>query len=252
MDFCDFRFFGSFGGVSEGKFKSLNCDVHSGDDLNYVMLNRRIVCNSFEGDNKLFMVNQSHTDEVFVLENYDDLDKCDEIECDAIITRLPSILLGISTADCAPIVFFDEKASVICCCHAGWRGAYSDLFKNILFIFENRFGSKVENINVVIGPMIQQDSYQVQQDFYDKWIEQDKVFDDFFEKREGGYYFDLSNAIVYKLMNLGIPQRNIDNTEIDTLSNNDYFSYRRGTLSGEIEKGSEVFGRNISVVKINK
>ena len=252
MNFCDFRFFNHFGGVSDGIFKSLNCDLHSGDDLKNILLNRKIVCNSFDGENKLFMMNQVHSDRVFILENYNDLNKCDEVECDAVITRLPNVLLGISTADCAPIIFFDEKAGVICACHAGWRGAFSELFKNILSIFKDKFNSNFSDINVFIGPMIQKKSYQVQKDFYDKWIEQDGSFDDFFDKQENGYYFDLENAIVYKLAKLGIQQINIDNMGIDTFSNNDYFSYRRGVLSGEISNGSRSFGRNISVVKINK
>jgi hypothetical protein len=252
MNFCDFKFFNHSGGVSDGVFKSLNCDLNSGDDLNNILLNRKIVCNSFDGENKLFMMNQTHSDKVFILNHYDELDKSDIVECDAVITKLPDVLLGISTADCAPIIFFDEKAGVVCACHAGWKGAFSELFQNILFILKNKFNSDFKNINVLIGPMIQQKSYQVQQDFYDQWVKQNVKFNDCFQKQEGKYYFNLRNAIIYKLMMLGIKKINIQNTEIDTYSNSNYSSYRRFVLAGEIPCGSRCFGRNISVVKINQ
>jgi YfiH family protein len=245
------NFFGSLGGVSEGIFKSLNCDRKSGDNENNIEINRKIVCNSFEGENRLFTVKQIHSDKIFILKTEEDLIKSDLVECDGIITNLPNVLLGISTADCAPILFHEPSSNTIAACHAGWRGASSDLLQNILQKMEEIYNCEVKNINIWLGPMIQQKNYQVQQDFFNKWVEKSSDFEQFFiSGNNNDYYFDLPGVIKYKMKNLGIIKNNIYDNEIDTFSNHEYFSYRRAIYNKEIYTGDTFFGRNISVIGI--
>lgn len=249
MPKCEMKFFNSLGGVSEGIFKSLNCDLNSGDDLNHIKINRKIVCNSFSGNNKIFTVKQFHSDKVYVLKDINDLTLENKIECDAIITNLIDVLIGITTADCCPILLHDEENGIVGACHAGWRGAISDIFINLLNSMKENFGSQVQKIKVFIGPTIHKKNYQIQRDFYDVWINKNKNFNQFFTKNSSGYHFDLPSLIIYKLENLGIVKNNIVNNEIDTFSNSEYFSYRREIMSGKIKSGNTTFGRNISVIK---
>lgn len=246
MNNFEFKFFSSSSGVSDGVFKSLNCHKDSGDSSVNIELNRKIVCNSFSEENQLFLGKQTHSDKIFNLTNEDDLKKSDLIECDGIVTNLNNVLVGVLTADCLPILLYDEKANVIATCHGGWRGVYSELFINLFDLLKNYYNSKIENIKIWIGPAIQQKSYILGKEFLEKWIEQSKEFERFFCKKDENYYFDLAGSAIFKMIKLGILKDNIHDSKIDTFSNLNYFSYRR-TFQSNKNCGNE-FGRNISVI----
>lgn len=239
MNNCEFKFFSSLGGISTGLYNSLNCGLNVGDNIENVTINKQIVCNSFSGQNKLFTIKQIHSDKVYVLQNESDLDI--EIEADCIITKLKNILIGVTTADCVPILFHDPIAEIVGVCHAGWKGAFSNLLYNMLNE-ANKLGCEVHNIKFWIGPSIQQKNYQVQKDFFDIWINQSSAFEQFFQiDSEKNYYCDLPGIVKFKLKQLEVSENNIFDQEIDTFSNIEYFSYRRA-------HGKQC-GRNISVIK---
>ena len=77
---------------------------------------------------------------------------------DAIITNQPNIALGILTADCAPILFYDPKINMIAAAHAGWRGAYKQITKKIIKFYIKK-GSNINNLQVSIGPCIARNNY---------------------------------------------------------------------------------------------
>ena len=248
-----FNFFGKNGGVSqEEKYKSLNCGPKSGDFKENIEKNREIVKKIFDNTNydklELFFANQTHSDKVFIVESKDDLSKFPE--ADGIVTNLKNIILAITTADCTPILFYDDANKVIACCHAGWKGAYSNLMKNLIDIMINQYSCDIRNIKIKIGPNIKQNSYQVQQDFYNQWIAQSKNFAQFFDHRDDGYYFDLTNSIIFKLLQIGVERKNIENYDIDTFINENYFSYRRMIKTELIKNGDKAFGVNTSAIAI--
>jgi YfiH family protein len=248
-----FNFFDKNGGVStKEKYKSLNCGPKSGDDEKNIIQNRDIVKKFFDNKNfdklKLFFSDQIHSDKIFAIESQDDLAKFPE--ADGIVTNLKNIILAITTADCTPILFYEERKNVIGLCHAGWRGAHSNLMQNLINIMIQKYSCDIKNIKIQIGPNIKQNSYQVQKDFYNKWIEESKDFDRFFDKKNDGYYFNLTGAIIYKLIKIRIHSENIYNLDIDTFSNENYFSYRRMIKNDLIQNGDKEFGVNTSAIVI--
>ena len=89
------------------------------------------------------------------------------------ITKKPKIILGILTADCAPVIIWDKKLKIISAIHAGWKGAYKGIIKNVVSHLY-KMGSKPENLIAVIGPCISQKNYEVKNDFRDKFIKKSK------------------------------------------------------------------------------
>jgi YfiH family protein len=248
-----YHFFNKNGGVSkEKKYQNLNCKPKSGDNLINIQKNQEIVKKFFDNSNyqqlNLFFTDQIHSDKIFIIESEKDLEK--HPKADGIVTNLKNIILGISTADCTPILFYDKKRKVIGACHAGWKGAYSDLIKNLIDIMINKYSCDTQNIKVSIGPNIKQSSYQVQKDFYKKWIKNSCDFDKFFNHKDNQYYFDLTGAAIHQLIKNNIQLNNIENINMDTFLNEDYFSYRRMIKENLIKSGDKEFGTNTSAIVI--
>jgi len=194
---------------------------------------------------KNLFVNQVHGAEVVVIDSEEKIHGDQGLpKADALVTNLPNILLGIITADCAPILFFDEEKNIIACAHAGWRGAKLGIVKATISAMKN-LGAK--NIKALIGPMIQQDSYQISQEFFDDFLSEDPTNQQFFINctNPGKYLFDLPSYIEKKLRNEGITE--IKNSRIDTYkSEEDFFSFRRAKQREEAD-----CGRNVSVIILN-
>ena len=167
----------------------------------------------FESVKTLF-VNQIHSDKVVVIDSPQKIYGEQNLpKADAIISNQTNINIAVITADCAPILLFDEKNKIIGAVHAGWKGAKLGIIKNAVFEMKN-LGAK--NIKAVIGPMIQQKSYEVSQDFYDDFLLENKENEQFFLKGkiDGKYLFNLNSYVENKLIEEGIEE--IQNQKIDT------------------------------------
>ena len=152
--------------------------------------------------------------------------------------------IGIVTADCAPIIFHDEESQIIGACHAGWRGAKLGVIQETVKKMQ-ALGAK--NISAIIGPMIQQYSYQVSIDFYNEFLLESKDNLRFFKETADPirWNFNLPNYVESKLSLSGV--NDIENLMIDTYTNiQKYYSYRRFCHNNAEEKG-----RNIAVVCLN-
>ena len=125
-------FFNREGGVSSGIYKSLNCGIGSYDKKINVIKNLKIVCKKIGcTQNKLLLLNQIHSSSFnFVDKNYKYNGK--RIKGDALITNTRKVAIGILTADCAPILFYDSKKKIIGAVHAGWKGAYKKIILKIV------------------------------------------------------------------------------------------------------------------------
>ena len=165
--------------------------------------------------------------------------------CDAIITDLKNVAIGVVTADCAPILLWDEKNNIIAAIHAGWRGALSKIIENTIMTMK-KIGA--ENIKAEIGPMIQQDSYEVSQDLLDKFCHDDSQNNKFFIKSKivDKFQFNLNGFIKNSLIESGL--NDIKNSKLDTFTEEEkYYSYRRYIKRNKLEE----YGRNISIICIN-
>ena len=158
------------------------------------------------------------------------------------MSKVKDVGIGILTADCASIFFYDPKNKIIGCSHAGWKGALNGIIKNTVKKF-NEFNSKNNDLIAVVGPCINKENYKIKTDFFKKFIDQDKKNEIFFEKISNeNYIFDLRGYINKEILNLNI--KNIENIEKDTFSEAEFFySYRRSCLNKETD-----YGRCISVI----
>ena len=219
-------FFGSAGGVSTGKYTSLNTNLSSLDSSDNLRRNFEIISGYFnKSPEDMFTLRQSISNIAVSAEN----PSWFKIAADGAVTTDKNILLGVKTADCAPVLLADYKNGVIGVAHAGWRGAYKGIIENVVKLMCNK-GAKVENIAACIGPCMQQDSFEVKSDMRQILLEIDENNVLYFKdgKDEEHFYFDLSGYAEAKLRKIGV--ENIDNSHIDTYPlQNGYFSYRRNT-----------------------
>jgi len=234
-------FFSRKNGVSQGIYESLNCGVGSKDNKDKVLKNLEIVSEKVGcKKNSLITLNQKHSNKVIYFETKTDVKN--KLLGDAIISKVKNIGIAILTADCAPILFYDPKKKIIACVHSGWKGALNGIIKNTIKKF-NELNSKSEDLIVVIGPCLKKKNYEVKIDFFKKFTMKDKKNDSFFEKiNSEKYNFDLRGFINKEVLDLNV--KNIENIEIDTFSNREFFySYRRSILNKEKD-----YGRCISVI----
>ena len=234
-------FFSRKNGVSKGYYKSLNCGLGSSDNKNNVIANLELVSKKISCKKKfLITLNQKHTNKVIHFKNEKSVKN--KLTGDAIVCEAKNIGIGILAADCAPILFYDHAKKIIGCAHAGWKGALSGVIKNTVKKF-NELNSKNEDLFAVVGPCINKENYEVEGDFFRKFILEDKNNEIFFKKIDSKkYLFDLRGFVNKQISSLNI--KNIENIELDTFSEKElFYSYRRSSCNKEKD-----YGRCISVI----
>mgnify|MGYP001314416849 CR=1 FL=1 len=237
-------FFDKNGGKSNGIYKSLNCGLGSSDKKSKVIKNLRIAKDKINDKAKdIFLVHQIHSSKyIFLNKNFRSYKK--KVKADAIITNQKNLPIAVLTADCVPILLFDKKKDMVAAIHAGWKGAINGIVKNVInFMFKK--GCKSNNIIAAVGPCIKQNSYNVKEDFKNKFIKKDKKNKVFFKKKKDILYFDLTNFVKLQLKLNGITK--IDIINLDTFNKrNNFFSARRS-----LSLKQDDYGRNISIIMIN-
>ncbi len=232
-------FFNNLGGVSSGIYKSLNCGVGSNDSKTNVIKNLKIVSKKIVKNKKIVLLNQLHSSKIYFINKFSNR----KLMGDGLITSTRGIPIGILTADCAPILFFDPRKNIIGAAHSGWKGAYKKIGKKMVNIFKKR-GSRLNDIYAVIGPCISQNNYEIKNDFKTKFLRQSIKNKKYFKISKKKIYFDLKGYIFRQLKNAGI--NNIEIIKKDTFNpKNNFFSARR-SLKNKIND----YGRNISIIMI--
>ena len=157
-------------------------------------------------------------------------------KADAIVTRNEGLAIGITTADCGPILFVDPKARVIGAAHAGWKGALTGVLESTIDAME-KLGADRSGMVAAIGPLIRQPSYEVGHEFVERFIEADAENALFFlpGERNGHSMFDLAGFIRMRLENAGVLM--IDDLGIDTYADERFYSYRRSVHRREPDYG---------------
>ncbi len=167
-------------------------------------------------------------------------------QADGMATATPGLVLGIVTADCAPVLFNDSNAGVIGAAHAGWRGAIGGVLEATIAQME-ALGASRASISACIGPTIAQASYEVDEEFRAKFVQRDGGNDQFFSAgKQGRHQFDLPAYVGHRLSEAGIA--NAFDLAQDTYSQNKrFYSYRRAT-----HLGASTYGRQFSVIGLAK
>lgn len=236
-------FLGRRGGVSRGEMWGLNVGYGSGDDPEFIGENRGLAIAAVFPGAKLATVHQVHSSTAVYAGQPWPQDE--RPHADAMVTDRPDLLLGVLTADCAPVLLADEDAGVIGAAHAGWRGAVAGVTDATIDAME-RLGAKRERIVAAVGPCIAQPSYEVDDAFRAHLQEQDSQNSRFFVAGPAGKpHFDLPAYVLNRLKSAGI--KRAEALGLDTYADADrFYSYRRSTHLGEPS-----YGRQISMIGLN-
>lgn len=239
MNNISHHFFTREGGVSEGLYGSLNVGIGSKDVPANVTENRSRAAAHFGlGHESLATVHQIHSPSVVVVDEVPPTHQ--RPEADGMVTRQKNIILGILTADCVPILFYDSVHGVIGAAHAGWKGAYGGVIHNTINAMEG-LGAVRTHIHALTGPAINQESYEVGEEFLARFVEERDDNAAFFVEngRMAHYLFDLKGYVKSKLRREQIASIDVHTDDTCALEHK-YFSYRRSCLKNEPDYGRQI------------
>jgi len=237
-------FFTRTGGVSEGIYASLNGGPGSADVPANVAQNRDRMAAALGVAPECFVTAyQIHSPDVVTIDAPWPADARPRV--DAIVTRTAGLAIGVTTADCGPVLFADAQAGVIGAAHAGWRGAFTGVLEATIAAME-RCGADRDRIVTVLGPMIRQPNYEVGPEFVARFEEADPANARFFRPSAQADHalFDLPAYIAARLAAAGM--RRVEDLGHCTYADDArFFSYRRSTHRKERD-----YGRHINAIAL--
>lgn len=238
------------GGYSEGSYGQFNINRYCGDNIEAIAQNRQALCQLLQIDNRhLLMPHQVHLTEIAVIDDdflcLDDDEHQQRLEGkDAIMTDKTGVCIGVSTADCIPVLLYDSVHHVVCAVHAGWRGTVSRIVEKSIKAMTATYGTNPVDIVAQIGPGISLDSFEVGDEVYDAFaqagFEMAAISQKFFTPHASlftsKWHIDLPTCNKLQLMAMGVKPECIGISDICTYKSHDtFFSARRlGINSGRI------------------
>ena len=164
---------------------------------------------------------------------------------DAFVTSLPEVAIAVRTADCVPVLLYDQRRKVVAAVHSGWRSTVKRISQKTLHLMSERFGSEPEDVIAIIGPCICHDSYQVGEEVIEDFRK--AGFDDCCwtqdaKPADNKYHLDLWRANSMLLVEAGVKEENIHLSGICTFMDENYYSARR--------EGNKHDRRNINAIKL--
>ena len=232
------------GGVSEGNYGTFNVNVYCGDNPDHIAQNRRALCKLLHiKTDRLVMPHQVHgtgitqISKTFFLLS-EDIRRSVTEGIDALITNVPGVCIGVSTADCIPIIIYDPEHHAAGVVHSGWRGTVANIAEAAVASMIRSYHSKPERLLAVIGPGISRGNFEVGDEVYNSFASANYPMDAI-AVREEKWHIDLPKCCQMQLEAVGIPSANICMTDICTYDQtDDFFSARRlGIDSGRILTG---------------
>jgi len=244
LDGIAHAFFTRTGGVSDGIYASLNGGTGSNDATERIAENRARMARMLGVSADRFLTAyQIHSPDVVVVEEPWTPDR--RPRADAIVTRTPKLAVGISTADCGPLLFADAEARVVGAAHAGWRGALTGVIEATLAAMET-LGAERTRIAAALGPTISQRNYEVGPEFVARFIAADAGNERFFAPsgKEGHAMFDLPGYIALRMQRAGVGS--FEDLGLCTYAEPErFFSFRRTTHRNEPD-----YGRHINAIAL--
>ncbi len=239
-------FLGRSGGVSRGIYASLNCGPGSKDSPGDVRENRIRAVTSLSGDVPAELVTcyQIHSANTVVVTEL--WAAQENPKADSMVTDRSNIMLGVLTADCAPLLLADCEARVIGAAHAGWGGALGGIIESVVAAM-TELGARRERISAAIGPCIGQQAYQVGPEFERRFRGANPSYSRFFvpSERSGHWQFALEDFVAARLIDAGV--REIASLSVCTYSReSEFFSYRRATHRLEPDNGRQLSAISLS------
>jgi YfiH family protein len=237
-------FFTRAGGVSDGVYASLNGGVGSSDAPGKIEENRaRMAATLGVAPAHLLTPFQIHSPNVAIAA--EPWPRDERPRADAVVTDRPGIAIGVSTADCGPLLFADEEAGVIGAAHAGWRGALGGVIEATVAAME-KLGADRVRIAAALGPTIRQPNYEVGQEFVERFVAADPDNARYFAPAERADHamFDLPGYIAARIAAIGLAS--FEDLARCTYAEPDrFYSFRRTTHCGEPD-----YGRHINAIAL--
>lgn len=250
-DACEFTCFTTtrHGGRSTGEYASFNLGAFCGDDPEKVASNRVLLCRELGiPPERLFIPRQIHEDKILRIDAaFLSLpagirsETCEQ-GYDALITDCPGIALGVTTADCTPVVFYDPSNRVIAAAHAGWRGTARGIASRVAAEMVAGYGCSYATLRAFIFPSISARRYQVGSEVAEA-LEKTGIALEKIARRDPAspnrYYADVAEANRQQLLQAGLPPGNITRHTACTYEQDaDFFSARRqGFACGRMVSG---------------
>ena len=237
-------------GYSTSSYSSFNLGKWCGEDpettrFNYKLLGKELHIDS----NNIIVPREVHSNETVVIDEH--FLRCGLVErerllatADALVTRLPCVAIGVTTADCVPIIGYNSNDTIVAI-HAGWRGIVAGVIESAFKKMQEI--SPSQDYRFLVGPCIDGDSYEVGEDVWQQFkdrftaAEQDKIL----RKRVGEKFFpDIRTAASIQLEQ-HCRTNHIKQIQIDTYSNLNFYSVRRdGLKTGRFVTGIMLKGTN--------
>ena len=229
------------GGYSEGSYGQFNINPYCGDRAETVARNRQVLCQLLQiDDSRLLMPHQVHlTKTVTIDDDFLSLDNDDRQQrlegVDAIMTDRVGVCIGVSTADCIPVLLYDSVRRAVCAIHAGWRGTQQRIVEKAVRTMTETYGTVPSDIVAQIGPGIGLDSFEVGDEVYDAFAEAGFEMASISERRSK-WHIDLPACNKLQLLATGVKPENVRMSGVCTYKAHDtFFSARRlGINSGRI------------------
>jgi YfiH family protein len=215
-----------FGGVSEGRYESLNLGLHVGDDPLKVEKNREIFASYFGASSKeLCFMEQMHSSIVKKAK------RGETPEADALISADRGLVLCVMVADCVPVILYSAQA--VAAVHAGRKGVFSDIIANACEAMRTKFGAK--EINAYLGVSIRSCCYEIRGEVLSEAMER---FPYALKSQDGRYFLSLQTILKKQLNENGVV--NIIDENVCSCCDRNYFSYRRDGVCGRFAVGVKV------------
>ena len=232
------------GGYSKGNYAEFNINHYCGDSEEDIRKNREALCQTLGiTDDRLIMPHQVHQTKVTIIDEpfltLNTTERQETLEgVDALMTNLKGVCIGVSTADCIPVLLYDKETHAVCAIHAGWRGTVRRVVVKAVEAMTAAYGTRPQQLTAQIGPGIHLDSFEVGDEVYDAFTQEG--FDmSAISRREAKWHIDLPECNHLQLLAAGVEPQNVKVSSVCTFRQaSDYFSARRlGINSGRIFSG---------------
>ena len=229
------------GGYSKGSYGEFNINRYCGDSVEAISSNRALLCQLLGiDDDRLLMPHQVHETEIVAVDETSQESQLEGV--DALMTNVPGLCIGVSTADCIPVLLYDKVNHAVSAIHAGWRGTVKRIVEKAVAQMTAVYGSRPSDIIAQIGPGIHVESFEVGDEVYEAFAAAGFSLETISRRYGEKWHIDLPECNRQQLLATGIPDAQITVSPICTYQHPDlYFSARRlGINSGRIFTGIEM------------
>ena len=229
------------GGYSKGSYGEFNINRYCGDSVEAISSNRALLCQLLGiDDDRLLMPHQVHATEIVAVDETSQESQLEGV--DALMTKVPGLCIGVSTADCIPVLLYDKVNHAVSAIHAGWRGTVKRIVEKAVAQMTAVYGSRPSDIIAQIGPGIHVESFEVGDEVYEAFAAAGFSLETISRRYGEKWHIDLPECNRRQLIATGIPEAQISISPICTYQHPDlYFSARRlGINSGRIFTGIEM------------